>query len=233
MYYLPSEQVRQNQVDYKGLGEKSWVVHTGILDDVLKRHHPSLKESALDLGCGRGSVGHFLSGYYGKICGVDIVDYRHERYKGIVEFSSVDLNFDKLAYRDGTFDLVTALQVIEHLENPFLVMREVHRVLRSSGLFIMSVPNPYNVAFRVKYLLTGNMPPWTSMNAHLLFLTKDVFAKTYLANFELVETFYQKGAIPCWGRLALLFGKRVGKHKKILPATEAFSRRIGYVLRKK
>ncbi len=83
-------------------------------------------------------------------------------------------------------------------------------------------------------MLWGNIPPYTAYNNHLLFMTRDVFKKTYLENFELVETIYQKGDMPFWGRLGKIFGKkRIGKHKKILPSSEFFGRSVCYVLRKK
>lgn len=233
MRYVPSEQIRKDSTPYEGLGEKSWVVKSGILAKILERYQPREKGVALDIGCGSGTVCDFLSHYFGAVHGVDIVDYRNEQLKVKSKFSAVDLNFEKLPYENNTFDVVSAFQVVEHLENPFLIMREVHRVLRPGGLFIFSVPNPYNLTFRMKYLLTANMPPWTRENNHLLFLTKEVFAKTYLVYFDVLERFYQKGAVPLWGRLSILFGKRIKKHKKILPASEAFSRRIGYVLQKK
>src|SRR3990167_5412573 len=100
--------------------------------------------------------------------------------------------------------------------------------------FIISIPNPFQITSRLKFLFGGNIGRYTPYNNHLLFLTRDVFKKTYLAKFDLVETIYQKGDIPLWGRLGVIFGKkRIGKHQKILPPSELFSRGAAYVLRKK
>ncbi|MDP2593366.1 MAG: class I SAM-dependent methyltransferase [bacterium] len=147
------------------------------------------------------------------------------------DFASVDLNFDKLPYNENTFDLVTAFQVVEHLENPFLIAREVKRVLKPGGIFAFSVPNPYNLSFKIKYLFTDNMPPWTKENNHLLFLTKAVFGKTYGTEFILKEVIYQKGTVPFWGRFRKLFGSKK-KHLKALPRSKNFARRVCYVLQK-
>ncbi|MEK7560215.1 MAG: methyltransferase domain-containing protein, partial [Patescibacteria group bacterium] len=136
-------------------------------------------------------------------------------------------------YGNSSMELVTALQIIEHLENPFFLAREVARVLRPGGIFVFSVPNPFNLAFRLKFLLTGNMPPWTEKNHHLLFLTNDVFKKTYLAHFNLLETVYQRGAIPGWGRLRVIFGKKlIGKHAMILPRSKHFARAVCFIMQK-
>ncbi|MGH7395366.1 MAG: class I SAM-dependent methyltransferase [Candidatus Methylomirabilales bacterium] len=49
----------------------------------------------------------------------------------------------RLPFRDGAYELVLATQVLEHCYNPAAVVAEVHRVLRSGGLFVCSVPFIY------------------------------------------------------------------------------------------
>jgi SAM-dependent methyltransferase len=145
-----------------------------------------------------------------------------------------DLNFDPLPYEDKSKDLVFALQVVEHLENPFFIMREAHRVLKEGGLFIFSVPNPYTLATKLRFFFTDNMRRWHLRNDHLLFLTKDVMQKTYGANFEILSVHYQKGLFPFIGRFYKLVGiKPSAKNTKILPRWKAFGDSACYVLRKK
>lgn len=237
MRYIVSEELKKGEVHNKEITVMvPWIVLDGSFERVLKTHFDTEgkeRRSILDIGCGGGSTLVASKEYFGTFSGVDIVDERADNLPIHVDFSKVDLNFEKLSYSDRAFDMVTAFQTIEHLENPFFVMREAHRVLKPEGLFMLSVPNPYHLSFKIKYLFTSNMPPWTKMNNHLLFLTKDVFAKTYLKEFDLIETLYQRGSIPFWGRLRMVFGKRIGKHKMVLPRSEAFGRRIGFLLRKK
>jgi ubiquinone/menaquinone biosynthesis C-methylase UbiE len=67
----------------------------------------------------------------------------------------VDLNRDVLPYGDGFFDLITATEVIEHIENPRLFLREIGRVLRTGGILVLSTPNVLNLNSRLRYLWFG------------------------------------------------------------------------------
>ena len=234
MRYIPSEEIKEKEIKPDNLAKKSWAVKTGFLPDIFKKYGAVKLGRALDIGSGAGSTGIFLHQYFNKVYGVDLASYLADEAKKIVDFSKADLNFDKLPYQDGFFDVATSFQVFEHLENPFFAMREVSRVLRPGGLFLMSVPNPFQWTFKLKFLLTGNMPPYTEKNNHLLFLTRDVFKKTFLANFDLVDIIYQKGDIPFYGRLRLVFGGLIKyRHYKALPRNELFARCVCYVLEKK
>lgn len=229
MEYVPSNKIKERDIPYlEGeLARNSWVVKEGLMVHILKAYPIDTSLAALDLGCGRGSTCWFLKSFFPSVHCVDLVDNRAPQFREGVTFSQLDLNFNPLPFKDSSLAFVTALQVLEHLENPFFVMREVMRVLVPGGLFVISIPNPFQISFRVKFFLTGNMPPWTKFNNHLLFLTRDVFSKTYLSLFDLIETFYQRGDVPMWGR----FSKR--KHLKILPRGELFARCLCYVLRRR
>ena len=67
----------------------------------------------------------------------------------------VNLNREMLPYEDGLFDLVTATEVIEHIENPRSLFREISRVLKPGGICILSTPNVLNVNSRLRYLWFG------------------------------------------------------------------------------
>lgn len=237
MDYVTSEKMREEKISYEDIDKHvkdrtTWAVGKGVLAEAIKKYN--LSDSALDLGCGNGKTLLSLPNNFINLYGVDILDILSPEAKTKVKFSSADLNFEKLPFADNSIELVTAFQIIEHLENPFFVMREVHRILRPGGIFMFSVPNPFNLAFRLKFLFTGNMPPWTEINHHLLFLTDAVFKKTYLANFSLLETVYQRGAIPMWGRLRAIFGKNlIKKHAMVLPRSKLFARAVCYILQKK
>lgn len=236
MNYISSEKMREKNISYEDIDKNvkdrvTWAVGTGILNEAVKKYN--ILGSALDLGCGNGKTLLSLSQNFSELYGIDILDILSREAKGKVKFASADLNFEPFPYSTNSIELVTAFQIIEHLENPFFVMRESYRVLKPGGIFMISLPNPFNLSFRLKFLFTGNMPPWTEKNHHLLFLTDAVFRKTYLAQFDLLETVYQNGSIPMWGRLRTIFGKElIKKHAMVLPRSKLFARAVCYILRK-
>lgn len=44
-------------------------------------------------------------------------------------------------YKEGMFDVVVALEVLEHLRNPYQIVKCIHTVLRKGGLFYFTTPN--------------------------------------------------------------------------------------------
>ncbi|PWH20797.1 MAG: hypothetical protein DDG58_00500 [Ardenticatenia bacterium] len=93
----------------------------------------------LDIGCGAGNMIHHLS-RYGYVRGVEI-DARPAavaRRRGY----SVDLGDAGrgLAYPDAAFDIVTALDVIEHNQDDLGLLREAHRVLKPGGYLVITTP---------------------------------------------------------------------------------------------
>ena len=60
-----------------------------------------------------------------------------------------------LPYADASFDVACRIEVIEHLENPFAYVRELHRILRAGGRAIITTPNILNVNSRVRFLHSG------------------------------------------------------------------------------
>jgi len=60
-------------------------------------------------------------------------------------------NLDQqLPFADRSFDIVTALDVLEHLDNPHRALREFYRVARKA--VFVSLPNIYYIQFRINFL---------------------------------------------------------------------------------
>jgi SAM-dependent methyltransferase len=97
---------------------------------------------ALDIGCGTGYGTAELAKHATAAVGIDVatdaLDYARAHYPNV--------RFDKaeataLPFPDQSFDLITAFEVIEHLNDWRALLSEARRVLRSGGIFFVSTPN--------------------------------------------------------------------------------------------
>jgi len=93
----------------------------------------------LDLGCGTGGFLVEL-GRLGPAFGVDFALCALELSgrRGLRRLARADGQC--LPFADASFDLVTALDVLEHLDDDRAALREVHRVLRPGGVAVLNVP---------------------------------------------------------------------------------------------
>ena len=113
-----------------------------IIQSLIEKICPTLKNPnprILDVGCGTGANLKMLAAY-GKAEGVDISSQAVEfcRQRGL---ESVKLGAaEQLPYESDSFELVTALDVVEHLDDDVAGLREMRRVLRRDGRRLLFVP---------------------------------------------------------------------------------------------
>jgi SAM-dependent methyltransferase len=69
-------------------------------------------------------------------------------------FHLADLN-QPLPFPGGRFDLVACVEGVEHLENPWGLLRELRRVLVPRGTLILTTPNTVSLRSRVRFLGSG------------------------------------------------------------------------------
>ena len=93
----------------------------------------------LEVGCGTGHNYQFLK-RYGDYHGMDSSNVMIELVTsyGLQKVALGDAV--NMPYKDDAFDVVLALDVIEHIENDALAIQEMNRVLREGGIIVISVP---------------------------------------------------------------------------------------------
>lgn len=101
-------------------------------------------ERALDLGCGAGYGTALLAETAASVTGVDIspeaVAHASAQYaRPNLRFFAAPCTATGLA--DASFDLITAFEIIEHLEDWPLLLIEARRMLAPDGQFLVSTPN--------------------------------------------------------------------------------------------
>ena len=113
----------------------------------------------LDAGCGEGVLVSELRKKGYQVWGLDF-NY------GAQHIIPGDLT--KIPFKKNMFDLVLMLDVIEHLsiQNQEIAMKEIHRVLKSKGTLIASIPNLAHLACRLKFLIKGELIRTSRINKH-------------------------------------------------------------------
>ncbi len=131
-------------------------------------------DTVLDIGCGSG---HFLK---------SIMDISTDRF-GIDEhsYSTADHSVKEgdargLPFENSSMDLITMLDVLEHIPESDTVLEEVHRVLDHNGLFLLTVP-----AFQFLY------SPHDKSNHHVKrYGKKELCGKLKRNGFEVLRCSY-------------------------------------------
>lgn len=116
--------------------------------ETLKEHikHGSI----LEIGCSKGYLTRLLdkNGYSSVGGDISKTALRYAR-----NIKTVRLDGETLPFRSSCFDAVLAISTIEHLPEPELCVREVSRVLKKNGLFIIITPDKDSVLGKVGYYL--------------------------------------------------------------------------------
>ena len=113
-------------------------IFLALLDRYLGRD-TSPDRRLLDIGCGTGTMLRHLA-RYGRVDGIDAdpaaVRFCEERGISTVQQAETP----PIPHPDGLFDLVTAFDVLEHVDSDSDLLAEIRRVLVPGGVFVASVP---------------------------------------------------------------------------------------------
>lgn len=129
----------------------------GVVREWLERHH-----RVLDVGCGPGAFTAILAETAREVIGLDIsqawVDAADRTFaaRGITNASAALGSGTALPFESASFDAVTLVDVIHHLDEPEPVLKEVRRVLAPGGLLLVFEPNKLNPLLTLMCVLDKN-----------------------------------------------------------------------------
>ncbi len=139
----------------------------------IRENFGETKPTILDVGCGAGFLSNALAKGGFSVSGVDLSAdslrvaklYDHT---GTVDYKSADALH--LPYPDQSFDVITCMDFLEHVENPEKFIKEFSRVLKPGGLFFFHTFNRSPLS----WLMVIKMVEWlvknTPKNMHVLHL---------------------------------------------------------------
>jgi 2-polyprenyl-3-methyl-5-hydroxy-6-metoxy-1,4-benzoquinol methylase len=119
--------------------------------DTLQRWKPILNVfkkydisgSILDIGCAFGYFLKYAEPYFETIKGIDTSDFAIEKARKNVpngSFQVLDLDKDDLPFPDGSFDVITAFDVLEHTQSISASIEKIAEKLKTGGHPLFSVP---------------------------------------------------------------------------------------------
>ena len=127
-----------------GLKNNFWqrIWHTKRIDETIKII-PGNKEKYLDIGCNGGLLMKKVADKCGgrEVWGMDIseksIKYAQKKYPNFRFKVSDAIN---LPFEDNYFDLITCLEVLEHIPEPKTAIQEMRRCLKIGGELVLLVP---------------------------------------------------------------------------------------------
>ena len=130
-------------------------LHDFVGEHVLARYaRPGMR--AADLGAGPGAMAARLQSLDWDVLAVD---RDASGFAADLPHLSLDFNQPDFAAQlgPGSFALVTAIEVIEHVESPIGFLRNIARLLTPDGVAVLTTPNVDSLPARLKFLLRGKI----------------------------------------------------------------------------
>ena len=107
-------------------------------------------DSLLDVGCGKGLLFNTIAGpnKFKLLVGVDLIKNRKGQYQHVVADAT------KLPFKNNAFSLVTTFSLIEHIPKAQreIFYKEMKRVIKNEGIFVVQLPNRYFIIESHTYL---------------------------------------------------------------------------------
>lgn len=164
------------------LKDKTPNYYRGIREDIVELVDTGVS-SVLDIGCAAGRTGEKLKqGGVKEIIGVELDPEAHKEAGNRLDKVFLgDIEKMELPFKDGYFDCIIYADILEHLINPWSVLRKHRRLLKEGGTLIASIPNVRHYRV-IKKLLRGK---WDYEergvldSAHLRFFTLKTVKKMF------------------------------------------------------
>jgi len=141
----------------KNLGQRYW--HTSRFKNVTK-YSEKVNGVVLDIGSADGVFSKVIldATQAKELIGIEAlqksVDWANKHWKKEKRLKFTVGNAHKLSFKNNFFEAVYILEVLEHVSDPLLVLKEIKRVLKKDGYAILLVPTDSNLFNIIWYIWT-------------------------------------------------------------------------------
>lgn len=188
------------------LRQEAKIKFSWINERIQKEKIQIIPLQILDVGCGGGFLSNRLAEEKYSVTAIDLseesleIARKHDQTKKVLY---INADAYKLPFKSASFDVVTAMDFLEHVDEPEKVIEEISRVLKSGGMFFFHTFNrnwlSHFVIIKLVELLVKNTPP----NLHVidLFIKPDELSQ-FCRNNEM-SVAEMTGIRPCFSTITL------------------------------
>jgi 2-polyprenyl-6-hydroxyphenyl methylase/3-demethylubiquinone-9 3-methyltransferase len=191
----------------------------------------------LDLGCGAGFLSNDLSADGFDVTGIDLSRNSLKVAKHYDKTQRVNYLYGDVyapPFEDSTFDVVCAMDILEHVENPSLLIQQASRVLRHGGVFFFHTfnRNLFSNLIVIKGVdwFVKNAPP--HMHVYELFI-KPAELEMMCREYALQPKYFT-GLAPCFWSFSfwkMLFTREVPKDFRFVFVKSLSTGYCGYAMK--
>ena len=186
--------------DDRGYGAKPQGYFEGARKDYVSELPVNPQARILEIGCGNGGTGYLAlkERKCGKYCGVELLSSAAERAKEqISEVVVGDVEEIGLPWSSDSFDVLILSEVLEHLVDPWAVLKKLWPLLKPGAIVFASSPNVSNHRV-IRMLIRGD---WNLTNmgvmdkTHLRWFTPRSYAALFESCGYVVDSVGQVGTL--------------------------------------
>jgi 2-polyprenyl-6-hydroxyphenyl methylase/3-demethylubiquinone-9 3-methyltransferase len=158
------------------LRSESKVKAPWVLERIQNQYKDLSTVNHLDVGCGAGFLSNYLAEKNLNVTGLDVSDQSLKvaaLYDKTKKVTYVSGDAYKLPFANRSFDSISAMDFLEHIDNPLQSIKEISRVLKPNGLFFFHTFNRNWLANIVIIKMVEKLVKNTPKNMHVidLFIT--------------------------------------------------------------